>query len=179
MALRAVAYDGDFLSFERVYVSVFFVKASWHLVSLKIRQPLLYSRGSVKTSDLGYGRGRYRGLQPEFFRLERHGDGAGAGYVDFAIAAHDLDEFVEFFGLARGFDGEAFGGRIDHSAMEDFRFLEDGGPAVLHAAHSHQNHLANHGRRFGHIGGLQYVDQFVDLLDDLGADAVFHINHDG
>ena len=30
VALAAVADDGDFLAFERVDVSVFFVKASWH-----------------------------------------------------------------------------------------------------------------------------------------------------
>ena len=31
VALAAVADDGDFLAFEGVDVSVFFVKASWHL----------------------------------------------------------------------------------------------------------------------------------------------------
>jgi hypothetical protein len=34
VALAAVADDGDFLAFEGVDVSVFFVKASWHLGEL-------------------------------------------------------------------------------------------------------------------------------------------------
>ena len=63
--------------------------------------------------------------------------------------------------------------------MEDFRFLKNGGPAVLRTAHAHQNHFPDHCGRIRHVCGLQYVHQFVDLFDDLGADAIFHIHHDG
>src|SRR5579863_4434326 len=82
---------------------------------------------------LGDGRGWYRGLQAELFGFERHGDRARAGHVDFAVAAHDFDEFIELFGIAGGFDGEALGRRIDDSRMEDLRFLQYRGAAVLRA----------------------------------------------
>ena len=122
---------------------------------------------------------RHRRLQAELLGFERHGDRAGAGHVDLAVAAHHFDEFVELLGIAGGFDGEAFGGGIDHAGVEDFGFLEHRGAAVLRAAHAHQHHFADHGGGFGQVGGLQHVDQLVHLLDDLGADAVFHIDHDG
>ena len=38
---------------------------------------------------------------------------------------------LELFGIAGDFDGEAFGGGIDHAAAEDFGFLQHGGAAFL------------------------------------------------
>ena len=110
-----------FLPLRCVDVSVFFVKASWHLFPWKNSSGL----NCVAAASAGAA----PAVAGEVFGFERHGDRARSGYVDFAVAAHDFDEFVELFGLAGGFDGEAFGGGIDHAGVEDFRFLKYGGPA--------------------------------------------------
>ena len=108
------------------------------------------------------------GCRRSFLGSRRDGHRAGAGHVDFAVAAHHVHEFVELFGIAGGFDGEAFGGGIDHAGAEDFGFLQHGGaafPAAVRTRTSTSSRMTD--GRFGQVGGLQHVDQLVHLLDHL------------
>ena len=123
--------------------------------------------------------GGYRGLEAQFLGIEGDGEGAAAGDVDFAVGAHDVDEFAELFGVAGDFDGEAFGAGIDHASAEDLGFLEDGGAALLRGADAQQHEFADDGGAFGEVVGLQHVDQLVHLLDDLGALEGIDVDHDG
>jgi hypothetical protein len=71
--------------------------------------------GGTNLGGLNHSRGWHRGLQAELLGFERHGDRTGTRYINFAVAAHNFNEFVELLGIARGFDGEAFRRGIDNS----------------------------------------------------------------
>ncbi len=103
VALAAVADDGDGAAGEVIEVSVFFVIAFRHLSS----------RNSFCTWQTAWPWpiGGNRGLEAQFLGIQGDGEGAAAGNIDFAVGAHDVDEFAEFFGVAGDFDGKAFGGR--------------------------------------------------------------------
>src|SRR6266567_6580440 len=111
----------------------------------------------------------HRGLEAQLFGIKGNGESARAGYVDFAVSAHDVDEFAELFGVAGDFDGEAFDAGIDHTSAEDFGFLEDGGAAFLGSANAQEDEFPDDGGTFSKVVGLQHVDELVHLLDNLGA----------
>ena len=119
------------------------------------------------------------GCKAEFLSFERHGGGTGPSDFDFSVGSHDFDEFVEFFGIAGGFDGVTLGGAIDDAGLEDLGLLNNGGARGLLAADTDEDHFADYGGYVGEVGGLENVDELVDLLDDLGAEAVFDVDDDG
>ena len=88
-------------------------------------------------------RGGTGGWSRSFLDSSDDRERAAAGHFDFAVAAHHVDEFVQLFGVAGDFDGEAFGGGIDHAAAEDLGLLEDGGPALLRGADAQQHQFAD------------------------------------
>src|ERR1035441_7992175 len=93
---------------------------------------------------MGLPHGGNWGLEAQLLSIQSDGEGARAGDVDFAVGAHDVDEFAEFFGVAGDLDGEAFDAGIDHSSAEDFSFLKDGGATFLRRANAQQDELADY-----------------------------------
>ena len=128
---------------------------------------------------MGLPHGGNGGLEAQSLSVQGDGEGARAGDVDFAVGAHDVDEFAEFFGVAGDLDGEAFNAGIDHASAEDFGFLENGGAAFLRGANAQQDELADDRWDFGEVVGLQHVDELVHLFDDLGALEGIDVDHDG
>src|ERR1022692_4061342 len=118
-------------------------------------------------------------LETQSFGVQGDGEGARAGDVDFAVGAHDVDEFAEFFGVAGDLDGEAFDAGIDHASAEDLGFLENGSAAFLRGANAQQDELADYRWAFGEVVSLQHVDELVHLFDDLGALEGIDVDHDG
>src|ERR1035441_1879651 len=127
---------------------------------------------------MGLAHGGNGGLETQLLSVQGDGEGARAGDLDFAVGAHDVDEFAKFFGVAGDLDGEAFDAGIDHASAEDFGFLENGGAAFLRGANAQQDELADYRWAFGKVVGLQHVDEPVHLLDDLGALEGIDVDHD-
>src|ERR1035438_760913 len=128
---------------------------------------------------MGLPHGGNGGLEAQLLSVQGDGEGARAGDIDFAVGAHDVDEFAEFFWVAGDLDGESFDAGIDHASAEDFGILEDGGTAFLRRANAQQDEFADHRGAFGEVVGLQHVDELVHLFDDLGALEGIDVDHDG
>src|SRR5260370_32944861 len=140
-----------------------------------MRAPELFLYGQcMALPDGGNG-----GLEAQSFGIQGDGEGAAAGDVNFAVGAHDVDEFAELFGVAGDFDGEAFDAGIDHASAEDLGFLQNGGATLLRGANAHQDELPDDGGASGAVVGLQHVDELVHLLDDLGALEGIDVDDDG
>src|ERR1035438_6636434 len=56
---------------------------------------------------MGLAHGGNGGLETQLLSVQGDGEGTRAGDLDFAVGAHDVDEFAKFFGVAGDLDGFA------------------------------------------------------------------------